>query len=176
MIEINERITIRQAGPDDAVLVSVLASTTFYEAYSAQDESANLAAYIHNSFNIETVRSEIDDPNSTFLLVFLERKAVGYVRLIEDSRVDGVEGGSVIELRRIYILERAWNTGIGKALLDHCIGFAQLRKFDALWLGVWEENVRARSFYEKHEFREVGKIKFPYGDVVGTNLVLVRSI
>ena len=171
-----ENISIRPATIDDAVLISVLASTTFYEAYFEQDESANLAGYIHESFDIETVRAEIEDARSTFFLMFHRTKAVGYARLIDDSTTDTVAEGRVIELKRIYILERVWGTGIGDKLLVHCIETARNRGFVAIWLGVWEENLRAQRFYAKYGFDQVGTVTFPYGDVDGTNLVIEKLL
>ena len=140
-----DNISIRKASVDDAVLISVLASTTFYEAYFEQDESSNLAGYIHESFDIETVQAEIEDPRSTFFLIFLGGKAVGYARLIDDSTTDGVADNRVVELKRIYILERVWRTGIGDTLLMHCVKTVRDKGFAVIWLGVWEENRRARN-------------------------------
>ena len=167
-----ENISIRPATADDIVIISVLASTTFYEAYFEQDESSNLAGYINESFDMATVRDEIDDSQSTFFLIFLDGKAVGYARLIDDSTTPGVVNGRVVELKRIYILERVWGTGTGEALLTHCIEIARNRGFNAIWLGVWEENQRAQKFYAKYGFEQVGTLTFPYGNVDGTNLVL----
>jgi ribosomal protein S18 acetylase RimI-like enzyme len=165
-------ITIRRATFVDVGLISVLAGVTFYEAYFQQDESANLAAYILESFDIGVVRSEIADPDSTFFLVFVDGKAAAYARMIDDSRVAGVGTGRVVEVKRIYVVERFWRTGIGTLLLRHCIDDATSRGFDALWLGVWEENERANAFYAKFGFEQVGTVTFPYGDVEGTNRVL----
>ena len=169
-------ISIRQATPDDAVLISVLASTTFYEAYFEQDESENLASYIYPAFAVEALRAEIEDPTSTFFLIFQHGKAVGYARLIDDSTTDGITESRVIELKRFYLLERVWGTGIGNALLNHCIETARNRAFVAIWLGVWEENIRGQRFYAKCGFSKVGTLTFPYGDVDGTNLVLQKLI
>ena len=176
MKTVNDKILIRRATAADATLIAVLASTTFYEAYFEQDESANLARYIAESFDIETIAAELADPRSTFFIISLNEKAVGYARLIAGSTTDGVSAGGVIELKRIYILERLWGKSVGEALLDHCIGAAVERGFAVIWLGVWDENLRAQRFYAKFGFREVGKISVPYGDVVGVNLVLEKLL
>lgn len=167
-----KEITIRNAGESDAALISVLASTTFYEAYFEQDESANLAGYICESFRLETLREELVDPEAKFFLIDMDGKAVGYAKLIAGSRIDSIKQESVIELKRFYILERVWKTGVSRTLLEYCIAGAKTDGFDAIWLGVWEENRRAQAFYAKFGFNQVGTIQFPYGDVVGTNLVL----
>lgn len=172
-----DRFSIRQATIDDAELISVLATTTFYEAYFEQDESANLASYIHESFEIENLRSEISDPASTFFLLFVDGKAVGYARTIAGSTLNCISASEkIIELKRIYLVERFWRAGAGKILLEHCINYAKENGNEIVWLGVWEENVRAHPFYKKFGFREVGTITFPYGDVVGTNLVLQKEL
>lgn len=171
-----DQLIIRRATVGDAGLISVLAGVTFYEAYFRQDGSANLAAYILESFDICVIRAEIADPASTFFLVFVDGKAAGYARMIDDSRVEGVAAGRVVEVKRIYVVERYWRTGVGTQLLRHCIDEATSRGFDALWLGVWEENERANAFYDKFGFEQIGTLRFPYGDVEGTNRVLEKKL
>lgn len=168
----DSQITIRRATADDAVLISALATTTFFEAYFVQDESANLAAYIYDSFKPETLRAEIAAPDSRFFIISVDSRAVGYAKTIDNSRVEGIAGEKVIEIKRIYIVERFWGTGAGKTLLKYCIADARERGFEQLWLGVWEENTRAQRFYLKFGFEQVGTVTFPYGEVEGTNLVL----
>lgn len=168
----DEQISIKQATADDAVLISALATTTFFEAYFVQDESANLAAYILDSFEPKKLRDEITGPDSRFFIVSVDGKAAGYAKTIDGSRIDAVIADKVIEIKRIYVVERFWGTGVGKTLLEYCISDARDRGFEQLWLGVWEENLRAQRFYAKFGFEPVGKVTFPYGDVCGTNLVL----
>ncbi len=168
----DSQITIRQASADDAVLLSALATTTFFEAYFVQDESANLAAYIYDSFKPETLRAEIADAGSRFFIISVDGKAAGYAKTIDNSRVECINGDKVIEIKRIYLVERFWGSGFGKILLEHCIADAKERGFKQLWLGVWEENTRAQRFYAKFGFEQVGTVTFPYGDVCGTNHVL----
>ncbi len=176
MNDLTDRVSVRHAIDTDATLISVLASATFYEAYFEQDESSNLSGYIHESFAVDEVRSQLQDPESSYILIFLDGKAVGYARLIENATSDGISPGSTIELRRLYMLERVWGTGIGTTLLEYCVDEGRNRGFDIFWLGVWEENERAIRFYDKFGFSQVGTISFPYGDVVGTNRVLQRFL
>ena len=70
----------------------------------------------------------------------------------------------------------ALGKGLGALLLKHCLEAAKSKGFKTLWLGVWEENRRAQRFYEKHGFKRVGTLTFPYGDTVGTNFVLEKVL
>ena len=168
--------TIRKANINDASLISVLASTTFYEAYFEQDESANLAGYISEAFNKKKIASELNDPDITFLIIFHSGKAVGYAKLGRNSTLECIGSANSIELKRIYILERVYGKKFGAALLEYCLTLAKDCGFETLWLQVWEENLRAQKFYAKYDFRIVGKVEIPYGDVIGVNLVLEKKL
>lgn len=170
------KITIRMAGPDDAALVSVLAATTFYEAYFEQDESGNLAGYISEAFDKDKIAAELTDAVNSFLLVYRSGRAAGYAKLVRHSTLDCITGTNPVELKRIYILERVYGKGLGQRLLEHSLALAKSEGFDSLWLQVWEENPRARRFYDKYGFAAVGKVQVPYGDVIGTNLVLEKPL
>ena len=170
-----DELTIREAGPQDARLLSVLATVTFYEAYFEQDTPEDMADYLTESFNVGQIAKELADPNSTFFIAYRAGVAVGYAKLIRNSYTDGVSDNS-IELKRIYIIERYWRKGFGEKLLNHCIERVRDEGAGAMWLGVWERNERGLQFYRKHGFERVGTLTFPYGDSVGINHVLERTL
>jgi GNAT superfamily N-acetyltransferase len=175
--DLKNKITIRRADADDAALIAVLASVTFYEAYFEQDTPIALAGYIVESFPPNLIGVELADPNITYFIVFHDAYAVGYAKLREDSSGPGVTGEKAVELQRIYVVERFWKKGVGEMLLDHVSGAAREKGFNTLWLGVWEENARGRRFYEKQGFKDTsGRLEFPYGGGVGINIVMVKSL
>jgi len=176
MSKFADKIEIHKAETADAKLVSVLGTVSFYEAYFEQDSAHDLANYINESFEIEKIRTEIEDKNVAFFIIYLNEKAVGYAKMREDSKVDCITNENSIELQRIYIIERVYGKGIGENLLNHCLETAKKQGFETLWLGVWEENKRAQRFYAKHGFKRVGELKFPYGESVGTNFVLEKVL
>jgi len=169
-------LEIRRAADDDAKLVSVLGAVTFYEAYFEQDTPPDLANYIHESFNLDRILAELADENAVFYIVYRDGGAVGYAKLRTGSKVECIESENSVELQRIYLVERVFGKGVGEVLLNHCLETARARGFETLWLGVWEKNRRAIRFYEKHGFRKVGQITFPYGETVGTNWVMEKVL
>lgn len=170
------KISIHEALTDDAKLISVLGAVTFYEAYFEQDDARDLANYITESFAPEKVRAEIENPNSTFFIVYADEKAVGYAKLRTGEKHENIQNENAVELQRIYVLERVFGKGIGEILLLHCLETARQKGFKTLWLGVWEENIRAQKFYAKHGFTPVGTLSYPYGDTYGINLVLQKDL
>jgi GNAT superfamily N-acetyltransferase len=175
--EIKNKIAIRSAGLDDAGLICVLGTTTFYEAYHEQDQPAALASYILESFSPDQVRGEMETPGSEFLIIFLDEKAVGYAKLREDPPAPGVTSENAVELQRFYAVERVWGKGVGEALLNYVLDAARQKGFDTLWLGVWEENMRGRRFYEKQGFTATaGRLEFVYDAGVGINIVMEKEL
>lgn len=170
------KVQIKKAVSTDARLLSVLAATTFYEAYHEQDDPHDLANYIVDSFEGDSIREQIADPLTSFFIAYRDNLAVGYAKLIDSSREPCVVGTDTIELKRLYILERVWRQGIGEALLNYCVDEARRLGKDSIWLGVWQMNGRARPFYEKHGFVKMGTLEFPYGDSVGINDVMERRL
>jgi diamine N-acetyltransferase len=170
------KIEIRRAGAEDAGLVSVLGTVTFYEAYFEQDDPRDMANYLHESFNLDKIRDELASAQAEFFIVYLDTYAVGYAKLRFDSEVDCVKSENSVELQRIYLVERVFGKGIGARLLEFCLETAREKGFESVWLTVWEENPRAIRFYEKYGFQPVGKISFPYGEATGTNWVMEKAL
>jgi GNAT superfamily N-acetyltransferase len=161
--KLETNVEIRIAGEADVRLLSVLGTVTFYEAYFEQDSPADMANYLCETFSQEKTLAELKEPNSTYFIMYMDGSAVGYARLLRNSINKEVNGGNPVELKRIYLVERVWGTGLGETLLNHCIDAARTEGFDSIWLGVWEKNERGLGFYQKHGFSRVGTLEFPYG-------------
>ena len=66
----------------------------------------------------------------------------------EDGRVVGFAGLGDDLLRHLWVEPPAQNRGVGKALLDR----AKERRPDGFRLWVFQKNIGARRFYERHGF------------------------
>lgn len=64
------------------------------------------------------------------------------------------------EIVTIYLLPEYIGRGVGSALIERCITELKCMGYKRILLWVLEENLRARSFYEKHGF----KLKEEYMD------------
>ena len=170
------KIEIRRASLDDARLVSLLGTVTFFEAYFEQDDPQDLADYLHESVNPEKISAELASADTEFFILFRNNCAVGYAKMRTGAKAECIKSENSIELQRIYLVERVYGKGVGEALLEFCLDNARRRGFEIVWLGVWQENPRAIRFYEKHGFRKVGEITFPYGETVGRNWVMEKAL
>ena len=171
-------ISIRQAAPEDAKLLTDLAYTTFWDAFAHHPKNApdDLNYYMRQAFNVDQITAELSDETSIFLIAELDGKAVGYAKLIIDNVEPGITAERPVELSRLYSHQEYLGRGVGQTLMDACFDRAGEEGCDVMWLGVWEYNPRAQRFYEKNGFRVVGKHVFQLGEDAQTDLLMQRAL
>ena len=171
-----QEVTIRYATAADAALLAELGARTFYDTFAPDNTSENMNTYLSLAFGPDKQAAEIADPTSTFFLAEVNGVAVGYARLQSSETPPEVTGSQPIELGRLYTAWEWIGHGIGATLMQTCLNEAQQRGYQTLWLGVWEHNHRARAFYSKWGFVEVGSHIFTLGDDPQTDLLMQRTI
>jgi len=171
-------ISIRPATFEDAKLLTDLAYTTFWDAFAhhPKNEPNDLAHYMRQAFSLEQISVELEDPNSKFLIAFFDGECGGYAKLIYESTEPDIVAEWPVELSRLYAHQRFLGQGVGQALLDECISEAKGAGRDVIWLGVWEYNPRAKRFYEKNGFVEVGSHTFRLGSDPQTDLLMQKRL
>jgi ribosomal protein S18 acetylase RimI-like enzyme len=171
---------VRHADPTDVGVLAALAARTFVHAFAADNDPQNIERYVAESFSEARIAADVAAAGSTFLLAYDDalgtERPVGYSRLQAGSTTNGIAGRRPIELARIYVEPAMIGRGYGSALLRACIDEAAGGGFDVIWLGVWEHNHRARRFYERWGFRQVGRHAFVLGAEVQTDHVMARAI
>jgi diamine N-acetyltransferase len=169
-------ITIRKATIADLEIVQFISEKTFTETFEAVNTPENLAVYIQESFNLEQLSSEINNPNSQFYLAFLGTDPLGYLKINFGDAQTEVVTKNAIEIHRIYVLQAFHGKKVGQLFLDQVIALAQQTEVDSIWLGVWEENHRALQFYIKNGFVAFDKHIFTLGDDIQTDLLMQLKI
>jgi len=53
---------------------------------------------------------------------------------------------------------------------------AREQGFEFMWLGVWEENVKAIRVYEKMGYKKVGEHGFAVGGIVQTDHIMAKQL
>ena len=72
-------------------------------------------------------------------------------------------GDTVGELICIHSLQNNWAKGYGSAMMEYVLGQLQQANYKSVILWVFEENSRARKFYEKHGFELTEQKKMSNG-------------
>ncbi len=109
-------------------------------------------------------------------IVESDGKMIGFAKLHEHSTEACISDADPIEIQRFYISQEFQGKGAANSLMEKCLGVAVEKKYQTIWLGVWEYNYRAQRFYEKVGFRVVGKHIFQLGSDPQTDLVMERKL
>ncbi|SDK85438.1 Ribosomal protein S18 acetylase RimI [Catalinimonas alkaloidigena] len=167
---------IRLGTPDDAALLAPFSARAFRDTYAAYNTPEDMDAYVATHFTTAQVAQELGYAHAYFLLAFLDDQLAGYVKLRDGERPACVPGQRPLEIARLYVDQTYHGRRYGAALMQASLHEAQRRGHDTLWLGVWTKNERARAFYQRWHFEEVGTQVFVLGQDVQDDLVLARSV
>src|SRR3954469_24393017 len=168
--------TVRNADAGDLSTLLEMGIRTFNEAFADVNRPEDMEAYLGEAFAEEQVATEMGDPLSTFLIAESDGSPVGYAKLYRGEVPDCVTGKHPIELARLYVVRNVYGLGVGNALMNGLINIARQEGYETMWLGVWEHNERAKAFYRKHGFTEVGSHIFQLGSDAQTDLVMERRL
>ena len=169
-------MNIRVATAADAAAVSELARRTFYDTFAATNNPADMALYLAGTYRIDIQTRELNDRDITTLLVEEGGTAIAYAMVRGDHVPDCVTGPNPVELWRFYVGREWHGRGVAATLMDHVRIAARERGAKTLWLGVWERNDRARAFYAKCGFTDVGEHIFLFGTDPQTDRVMVTAL
>lgn len=168
---------IRTANPGDAQRLSRLAEATFRDTFAGVNTAADMHVHCRASYSQAIQAGEIADPGMlTFLCEEEGEKLIGFAQLRWRGAPGCVRAQAPGEIQRLYVIGSRHGQGIAQELMTACLHEMETRGSDVAWLGVWESNPRAISFYRKFGFVEVGEHVFPLGSDPQRDLVMARAV
>jgi ribosomal protein S18 acetylase RimI-like enzyme len=168
--------TVRNAGPDDAAQLAKVAEQTFRDTFGSQNTAENMDLHCRLSYSEELQGREIAAPDRATLLAVEEDRIVGFAQLRWGAAPACVVGGAPGEIQRIYVSKEWQGRGVAQALMDASFREILRRGADVAWLGVWERNPRAISFYRKLGFAAVGAHVFSLGRDPQRDIIMARPV
>lgn len=173
----SDSVKIRTCTVDDVSILVTLGIQTFRETFEDVNTPENMRLYFEATFNHEKIRNEIVEPGALFFLAEINNFPVGFAKVRASEKPEGLNSTtSALELERLYAIKQFIGKGIGQLLMQKCVDHGKQLGFETLWLGVWEHNVRAISFYEKWGFETFGDHVFMLGHDAQTDLLMKKSI
>ena len=164
--------TLTKVTSNDITILQKISKQTFYETFSAFNSEENMKDYLDNELTIEKLTAEINNPNSEFYFAKLDDEIIGYLKINFGASQTELQDSQAIEIERIYVSKEFHGKNIGQILFDKAIEIANQKNAAYVWLGVWEENQRAISFYKKNGFIEFDKHIFKLGDDEQTDIMM----
>ena len=156
-------LSIRRATPDDADILSDLASRTFVETFGHLYPAQDLEFFLRDAYAPEKQAVILAHPDYAVWLLEEDGVAVGHAAagpcgLPHDEVAPG-DG----ELKRLYVRAGIQGGGTGRALMDAAMAWLLRDGPRPLWLSVWSENLGAQRFYARYGFGFVAEYEFIVG-------------
>jgi ribosomal protein S18 acetylase RimI-like enzyme len=165
-------ITVRRARPSDAEALAAFAARTFAETYSDQNSPENMALHLERTYSGSKQLATIADPAVDVLVAEDAGALAGYAQLRTGEAPTCVTSPASIELWRFYV-DRPWHgRGVAQLLMAAVAEAARARTARSVWLSVWSRNDRAKAFYSRSGFRQVGTATFVLGTDVQDDWVM----
>jgi diamine N-acetyltransferase len=169
-------LTIRRGVPADARALADLAASTFRGTFADENRPEDMALHVRRAFGVAQQEAELANPKMTTLLAEVDGQLAGYAQLRANAVPDCVRGVRPLELWRFYVAAPWHGRGIALALMKGVETEARVRGAQTLWLGVWERNERAKAFYRKCGFHDVGSQVFVLGTDAQNDRIMARSL
>ena len=169
-------ISILIATINDAEIIAAISSKTFYDSFAAQNTKEDVDKHLEEYYNVAKMKEELTDTKNIFLLAYYEEALVGYAKMREDAKDESKSLLQPIEIERIYSVKNMIGKGVGKALMQECLAIAKQKNKETIWLGVWEKNLAAISFYTKWGYEKFGQHIFVVGNDPQTDLLMKKKI
>jgi len=165
-------IQIKKVGLEDIESLQIIGRQTFFETFSEGNSEEDMNQYLEAKFSVSQLKSELLDENSMFYFALVDGNIVGYLKVNSGDSQTEIKDKNALEIERIYVLKDFHGKSVAKYLYNKAIEIAESTNTDYVWLGVWEENARAISFYQKNGFVEFDKHIFKLGNDEQTDIMM----
>ena len=160
----------RTASGRDAEAIDREFRASFCDTFAHLYRPDDLAAFL-GQFTPEAWADELGDPAYAFRVAEDCGEPVGFVKL-GPSSLPVEPTGSAVELRQLYVLTSHLGAGVGTDLMEWAIAESRRRGIDELYLTVYTDNHRARRFYSRYGFEEVGPYAFMVGEQADEDIIM----
>lgn len=158
-------IAYRPAAPADGPALTQMGRQAFTATFGTLYAPADLAAFLDQAFGADGLPAHLGDPAYTVQVATEAERIVGYAKL-GPVVFPGDWPAGAVELHQLYVLADRHGAGVGPALMDWAIAAARARGAPELLLSVYVDNHRARRFYARRGFVDIGRYDFMVGDHV----------
>ena len=157
------QVSLRKIDLSELDNLQTLGIKTFSETFDTTNIQSDMTDYFEKNFNLEKLALELTNPNSDFYFAELHDKPIGYLKTnLGHAQTESLLENA-LEIERIYVLRKHHGQKIGKLLFDKAIDVAREHNVERVWLGVWEKNTQALSFYQRLGFEKFDTHVFMLG-------------
>lgn len=144
-----------------------VARRIFSDTFSHLYDAAAFDAFCEHTWAADgPMARDLADDAVAWRVAAVDGEPIGFAKVTPlRAPAQGAQAGA-LELQQIYVLGPWQGRGVAEALMGWAVGLARERDAPELYLTVFDHNQRAKRFYARHGFEEVGRCTFQLGDRV----------
>ena len=169
-------IELRPAGVGDALCIGVLGMQVFLETYAPDGIRPDLAREVLQTLSPDVTAAALALDDQRFIVAERDGHLLGFAHWRPRAAHQGVRAQAPAELFRLYVLQRFAGGGLGTRLLRAAEAAAAAAGADTMWLTAWSGNARARAFYPRRGYADVGATTYVIDGIAYENRLFVRSL
>jgi ribosomal protein S18 acetylase RimI-like enzyme len=170
-------IKIKSAKEADTEVLALLGRLTFAESHGHFINDKNdLLKHLDENFSVSKIKQDINNPKNLFYLIYVDDLPVGFAKLIVNATHKSSASQNTCCLEKIYILSDFIPLKIGQQLISFVEEQAKALQLDTIWLTVYIKNNRAIRFYERNDYKNVGKLNFIVNGKSYENTVFSKNL
>ena len=167
-------------GPPTAAMTRPLlavARRIFADTFSLRYDPDAFEQFCDQAYAVDSpMARDLGDPDVDWQVAAVDAKPIGYAKLTPLRAPAPAPRLGSLELQQIYV-ESDWHgTGVAERLMLWAVERAMLRGAPQLFLTVFDHNHRAKRFYARHGFREVGRCTFTLGARVDDDRIWCKEL
>ena len=190
------KLKVQNALPTDAEDIAKIGATTFAASFLHSMPAEHMQAYLDEAYTPTAISRDIANKQNQFFVARQSAGAptetgqvVGFIQMKLGTTEPCIPRNvPMCEVHRIYVSVDHHGGGVGQLMMERGLEWARdqllgpkdvdvgwKERRAGVWLGVWEENVKAQRFYERLGFEEqLGTHDFVMGGTKQTDLLIVK--
>jgi GNAT superfamily N-acetyltransferase len=162
---------------EDSAALRVMARQCFAETFAHLYDKEPFDDFLEGAYGPRgRMARDLADPTVRWLAAMHGAQPVGYAKLTPLRAPALAPLSGAVELQQIYVAAPWQGRGVAGRLMQWALDTAQEKKAPEIYLTVFDHNQRAKRFYSKYGFAEVGRCTFTLGDRVDDDRIWRREL
>lgn len=161
--QIDQSIEYAVSGIHDGARLASMACRSFVETFGSRYAREDLELFLDTAYGPNALLSEIANPVIDFRIARCEGEIIAYAKLAALRAPAISPAPDALELCQLYVLKPWQGAGVAAALMEWALATARSRRAPEIYLTVFDDNPRAKRFYVRYGFADVGGCPFRVG-------------
>ena len=173
----NETIRFFSPAKGFTAALRLMARQAFSDAFAHMYDPVPFKQFLEEAYGPQgKMERDFADPSIRWRVAAIDDQPIGYAKLSPLVAPAPAPQSGAMELQQIYVLKPWHGRGVAEDLMQWAINTARAQGAPEIYLTVFDHNERAKRFYTRHGFSEVGHCTFRLGDRVDEDRVWRKTL